>query len=238
MQHNAAAAPLQPPSDRGIAAPSFGWTLRPVLGFFLKGLAVGAAIAVPVGPVGVLCVRRTIVEGRPAGLVSGLGAAAGDAVFAFVAAFGLTFVSNWLLGYQQWLTAGGACFLLVLGGRTLIAEAPAGGAARQDPENLLGDFVSTLVLTVANPITILALLSIFAAIGLGGAQATIGDAAMAVLGVFLGSLLWWLALGFGVARFVSALSARDLRWVNRGLGGILLLSGAGLLIALARNHIG
>jgi threonine/homoserine/homoserine lactone efflux protein len=206
--------------------------------FLVKGVAVGAAIAIPVGPVGVLCVNRTIVDGRLAGLVSGLGAAAGDAVFGIVAAFGLTFVSSWLLGIRPWLALGGACFLLVLGGRAFVAEAPAGGGAPRGPDNLLADFVSTFVLTLANPITILALFGIFAAIGLGSTQTTIGDAAILVLGVFIGSLLWWLALGFGVARFFSALSVRDRKWINRGCGGILLLSAAGLLIALERNHIG
>jgi threonine/homoserine/homoserine lactone efflux protein len=208
-----------------------------LLEFFIKGMAVGAAIALPVGPVGVLCVSRTIVDGRLAGLVSGLGAVAGDAVFGIVAAFGLTFVSNWLLGYEPWLAAVGALFLLVLGARAVLAPPPAARVAPPDPESLLGDFVSTFVLTLANPITLLAFLGIFAAIGLGGAHG-FGDAELLVFGVGTGSLLWWLALGFGVARFFSALQPRDLIWINRGSGGILLLCGAGLLIALARHHIG
>jgi threonine/homoserine/homoserine lactone efflux protein len=209
-----------------------------LLGFFLKGLAVGAVIAVPIGPVGVICVRRTILDGRLAGLVSGLGAAAGDALFGIVAAFGLTFVAKSLLGYGRWLTAGGACFLLVLGARALFARPLAARAAPPDPESLLGDFLSTFVLTLANPITLLTFLGIFAAIGLAGSHATLGDASMLVLGVFTGSLIWWLALAFGVARIFSALAPRDLAWINRTSGGILLLSGMALLIALVRYHIG
>jgi threonine/homoserine/homoserine lactone efflux protein len=209
-----------------------------LLGFFLKGLAIGAVIALPVGPVGIICVRRTILEGRLAGIVSGLGAATGDALFGCVAAFGLTFVAASLLGYETWLTAGGACFLLVLGVRALSARPSTVRTAPPDPESLVGDFLSTLALTLANPITMLAFFAIFAAIGLGGRHATFGGAATLVFGVFTGSLLWWLAVGFGVARFFSALQSRDLAWINRCSGGILLLSGMGLLIALARRHIG
>jgi threonine/homoserine/homoserine lactone efflux protein len=209
-----------------------------LLGFLLKGVAVGTVIALPIGPVGVLCVRRTIVDGRLAGLVSGFGAAAGDALFAIVSAFGLTFVSNWLLGYKPWLAAGAACFLLVLGGRAILAAPPAARDAQPDPENLFGDFVSTFLLTLANPITMLSVFGIFAALGLGGTHATLSHAAMLVFGVFAGSLVWWLALSFGVAQFFSALRPRHLAWINRGCGGILLLSGAGLLIALVQHHIG
>jgi threonine/homoserine/homoserine lactone efflux protein len=209
-----------------------------LLGFFLKGLSVGAVIAVPIGPVGVICVRRTILDGRLVGLASGLGAAAGDALFGTVAAFGLSFVAKSLLGYESLLTAGGACFLLVLGGRALFARPLAARAAPPDPESLVGDFLSTFALTVANPITLLTCLGIFAAIGLGGSHATLGDAAMLVLGVFTGSLIWWVALAFGVARIFPALAPRDLAWINRTSGGILLLSGVALLIALVRSHIG
>src|SRR5438445_3193865 len=90
--------------------------------FLLKGIVVGIIIAVPVGPVGVLCLRRTIFQGRLAGLVSGLGAATAVSIFGFIAAFGLTFVSDWLIGYQQWLRVAGGCYLIYIGGRALLAR--------------------------------------------------------------------------------------------------------------------
>src|SRR5207245_5269178 len=89
--------------------------------FLLKCIVVGIIIAVPVGPVGVLCVRRTIFQGKLAGFVSGLGAATADAIFGFIAAFGLTFVSAWLIGYHQWLRVAGGCYLLYLGGSAFLA---------------------------------------------------------------------------------------------------------------------
>jgi threonine/homoserine/homoserine lactone efflux protein len=208
------------------------------LGFFLKGIAIGAVIALPAGPVGLLCIRRTIDEGPLAGLVSGLGAAIADTVFGIVTAFGLGVVSHWLLGYRSLLTAGGACLLVLVGIKAMLAEPTVRGGAPYRRGDLLGDFISTFALTLANPITTLALFGMFAATGFGGAQATFGVAALLVSGVLAGSLLWWLALTFGVARYCSALSPHRRLWIGRGSGAILLLSGAGLLIVFARNHIG
>jgi threonine/homoserine/homoserine lactone efflux protein len=197
--------------------------------FLLKGIAVGIVIAVPVGPVGVLCVRRTIFEGKLAGFVSGLGAATADALFGFTAAFGLTFVSDWLLGYQHWLRLAGGCYLLYLGGAALLARHEAELQQKPDTEDLLRNYVSTFALTLTNPITILAFLGIFSAVGLAGEQATLGRAAILVFGVWLGSLLWWLTLTLGLALVFRSLEPRHLVWVNRGSGIILLLSGGALL---------
>jgi threonine/homoserine/homoserine lactone efflux protein len=197
--------------------------------FLLKGIAVGIVIAVPVGPVGVLCVRRTIFEGKLAGFVSGLGAATADALFGFIAAFGLTFVSDWLLGYQHWLRLAGGCYLLYLGGAALLARRETELQQKPDTEDFLRNYLSTFALTLTNPITILAFLGIFSAIGLAGEQATLGRAAILVFGVWLGSLLWWLALTFGLGLVFRSLVPRHLVWINRGSGIILLFSGAALL---------
>jgi threonine/homoserine/homoserine lactone efflux protein len=208
-----------------------------LLVFLLKGIAVGLLIAVPVGPVGIMCVRRTIFEGKLAGLVSGLGAATADALFGFVAAFGLTFVSDWLIGYHQWLRVAGGCYLLYVGGSALLAEPEAKQSSEPDAEGLLRDFLSTFALTLTNPITILAFLGIFSALGLSGADATFSRAASLVLGVWLGSLLWWLALTFGLGSLFRSFDARHLKWINRASGSILLLSGAGLLAAPLIAHM-
>src|SRR5712691_2753351 len=107
---------------------------RLLLFFFVKGIAVGIIIAVPVGPVGVMCIRRTVSEGKLAGLVSGLGAATADAVFGIIAGFGLTVVSDWLLDYQRWLRAAGACLLLAVGGRSLLANPQPKAVSAPDSE--------------------------------------------------------------------------------------------------------
>lgn len=196
--------------------------------FFLKGLVAGIIIAAPVGPVGVLCVRRTIFEGPVYGFVSGLGAAVADAIFGIVAAFGLTVISDFLIGHQGWLKAVGAAFLIFIGGRAILMSrdttpAPISG------ENLVGAFASTFVLTVTNPITILAFAGVFASAGLSGSQATWSTAGMLVAGVFSGSLAWWILLcgtAGGVRHLVREI---HLVWVSR-TSGIILVAFAFFLI--------
>ncbi len=203
--------------------------------FFLKGIAVGIVIAIPVGPVGILCVRRTIFDSRLAGFVSGLGAATGDAMFAIIAGFGLTAVANLLIGYQNWLRAGGGAFLVVIGISALAKELPV-GAPQRVRDTLLRDYVSTFALTVTNPVTILAFAAIFTAIGLSGEAATWAGAAILVAGVWVGSLLWWLAVIFGAGAFLPVFEPRHLEWINRISGVILLASGLALVGGLAVEY--
>jgi len=208
-----------------------------LLAFLLKGIIVGMIIAIPTGPVGVLCVRRTILSGKLAGFMSGMGAATADAVFGVIAGFGLTVISDWLLGYQDWLRIIGAGFLLYMGSAAIWTEPHVRPPSGLDPD-LWRYYVSTFLLTITNPITILAFVAIFAAVGFTGREATLGAAAIMVLGVWLGSLLWWLALSFGAGLFRKSLDYRHLTWMNRGSGGILVLCGVALIGTLLREHFG
>lgn len=203
--------------------------------FLLKGIVVGIVIAVPVGPVGVMCVRRTIFASRLAGLISGIGAATGDAMFGLIAAFGLTFISDLLIGSQQWLRVAGGAYLIWVGGSALLAPSEIAPRSRRHAE--LHDFLSTFALTLSNPITILAFLGIFSAIGLSGEKATLDRATVLVLGVWLGSLLWWLGLSFGLGSLSGAFGAAHLHWINRVSGTILFLSGAALLAVPLLKHM-
>jgi threonine/homoserine/homoserine lactone efflux protein len=204
------------------------------VGLFLEGIVIGFAIAAPVGPIGVLCIRRTLADGRVSGLVSGLGAATADALYGAVAALGLTFVAEFLMGGQAWLRLVGGAFLVVLGVRTFLAR-PAGRAAPEARRSgLPGAYASTLFLTLTNPTTILSFAAIFAGLGVAGDAS--GDALSAmllVLGVFLGSAAWWVVLSGATSLFRTRLSVRGLRWVNRISGtviaafGVLAVSGLG-----------
>jgi threonine/homoserine/homoserine lactone efflux protein len=209
-----------------------------LLGLLLKGMLVGLIIAVPAGPVGVLCIRRTIFHGRLAGFMSGLGAATADAVFGIIAGFGLTVVSDWLLDYENLLRLVGAGFLLFIGLSAFGADPLAGTQTQRDPEGLLADFASTFALTITNPITILAFLAIFAGIGFTGAEATLGRAAILVLGVWLGSMLWWGALAGGAGLLRPSFRRDHLVWINRGSGGILVFSGVALLGSVLVKQLG
>jgi threonine/homoserine/homoserine lactone efflux protein len=198
----------------------------------IQGFALGFSIAAPVGPIGVLCIRRTLADGRLAGLASGLGAATADAFYGALAAFGLTAISSLLVGGQFWLRLVGGAFLIYLGARTYLA-APAAEAARAGERGagLLGAYASTLFLTLTNPLTILSFAAIFAGFGLG-AYAGFGPAVTLVLGVFLGSALWWLMLSGGVSLLRSRFDARARRLVNRVSGLIILALGVAALLGL------
>ena len=199
---------------------------------FFEGMVIGFAIAAPVGPIGVLCIRRTLAEGRTSGFVSGLGAATADALYGSAAALGLTFVTNLLVGGESWLRLAGGAFLMFLSVRTFLAR-PAERAAPAGGSGLPGDYVSTLFLTLTNPTTILFFAAIFAGLGAGDASGDVLSAMLLVPGVFLGSAAWWFVLSGAVGLFRAKLSARGLRWVNRVSGtiiatfGVLAVAGLG-----------
>lgn len=190
--------------------------------FVIRGLILGFSIAAPVGPIGVLCIRRTLADGRITGFVSGLGAATADMCYGAVAAFGLTAISSALVGQSIWIRLIGGAFLCYLGIRTFLSK-PAQQAASTGKYGLAGAYASTLLLTLTNPTTILSFVAIFAGLGLATTGANYSASAQLVLGVFLGSALWWLLLSAGIGLLRSRFDLRALRWVNR-LSGVVLLS--------------
>jgi threonine/homoserine/homoserine lactone efflux protein len=194
----------------------------------LKGLALGFSIAAPVGPIGLLCIRRTLSGGWRLGLATGLGAATADMVYGLVAAAGLTAVTEVLVGARQPLQFAGGAALILLGLTVLRAEAP-GERVAADSAGLATAYATTFLLTLANPATILSFAAVMA--GLGAMSAT-GETAVLVAGVFLGSALWWIALSAAVSLMRHRLPARALVWINRASGvaiiafGILALTAA------------
>lgn len=199
--------------------------------FFFKGLILGFSIAAPVGPIGVLCIRKTLEFGRFSGLFSGLGAACADAIYAIIAAFGLTFIANFLLEGQFWLRLIGGIFLLYLGWKTFNAK-PNPQSKNIPHTTLINDFVSTFFLTITNPMTIISFLAVFAGLGLSSIQGDYIQASMLVIGVFLGSALWWLTLSEGVTLFRKKVSHEVMTWINRVAGTIILAFGIGALYSL------
>ena len=187
--------------------------------FFLKGIAIGFSIAAPVGPIGLLCIRRTLAGGRLPGLATGMGAATADAAYGLVAAFGLTAVSDFLVGRRFWLGLLGGAFLCWLGARTF-AQKPAAEAAEARGESLLAAYLSTLLLTLTNPMTILSFVAVFAGLGLGTSPDYVAASAT-VLGVFAGSALWWLLLSGGVGLFRSRIDPTWMQAVNRISGAVI-----------------
>ncbi|MCM0020274.1 MAG: LysE family translocator [Tagaea sp.] len=179
---------------------------------FAKGLVLGVTIAAPVGPIGVLCIRRTLQHGFAAGVAGGLGTALADALYALLAAFGFAAVlSGWIEG-NDWVRLAGAVMLLFLAWQAW-NTAPDPQAAAVDSKTLGGTFAATFALTIANPATILTFLAVFAAFEIDRADP--GGAAWLVGGVFLGSLGWWIVLAGAVSALRARIDTRIARAINR-----------------------
>ncbi|MBM3570491.1 MAG: LysE family translocator [Alphaproteobacteria bacterium] len=201
----------------------------------LTGGAIGFAIAAPVGPIGLLCIRRSLADGMAMGFATGLGAAAADACYGAVAAFGLTAVGEALVAWRQPLGWIGGAVLLWLGLRILRAPNPA-AAAEAGGGSRLRAFAGTFGLTLTNPATILSFAAVFAGFGLIAAGGFVSAAAM-VGGVFLGSALWWLMLAGSVALIRRRLPESAVLWINRVSGLTIVGFGLALWLAEARRAL-
>lgn len=203
---------------------------------FIQGLMIGFSIAAPVGPIGILCIRRTLAEGRRSGFVSGLGAATADAVYGCIAGLGLTFIATFLIEQSLWLRLIGGGFLLYLGIRTFLSRpSPIDNSSSTiaGSVNLTGNYLSTFFLTLTNPLTILSFAAIFAGLGVGSTAS--GDYASAVIlvaGVFLGSGSWWFLLSGIVGLVRQKFNPGYLVWVNRISGLIIFIFGVVAIISL------
>jgi len=188
---------------------------------FLSSWVIGMSIAAPVGPIGVLCMRRTLVYGWRLGFVSGMGAATADAFYGILAAFGLTALTAVLLDGVIVLQVVGGLFLLWIGWHTLNTKPTTPTSELSDHDEVLSvprAYGSILVLTLTNPMTILAFLGIFAGMAIGEHWT---EKVIVVVGVFAGSLSWWLLLSVGVS--VLPVRPHHQLWINRASGMLILL---------------
>ncbi len=202
------------------------------LNVLLKGIVIGFVIAAPVGPIGILCARRTIMHGRRAGFFSGMGAASADTIYGFIAAFGLTIVSDFLMDHRIFLRLMGGAILCVLGIKTLLAPPQAEREIPKSIKKYAGMFTSTFLLTLTNPMTIFSFAAVFAGFGLAGMMGSVSRAGILVFGVFLGSGLWWLFLIGIFSLFKKRFENREPQWINRFAGVIIAGSGVFILASL------
>jgi threonine/homoserine/homoserine lactone efflux protein len=204
-------------------------TIPQSLWVILKGLALGFSIAAPVGPIGVLCIRRTLARGFKSGLASGLGAASADAFYGSMAAAGLTLVANFLIKQQFWLGLLGGGFLLYLGVKTF-RSTPSAESNLSEESSAVGDYLSTLLLTLSNPMTIFIFTAIFGSLNFQSGAVYGTYAFLLVLGVFTGSALWWLTLSAAVSLLREKVNANLMTWVNR-LAGVVI-AGFGMVVLI------
>lgn len=191
--------------------------------FFLKGIAIGFAMAVPVGPIGIMCIRKTLTEGRLRGLIIGLGAATADFFYGSVAAFGLTIISDTLNSQRIWIRLVGGALLLFLGLK-IFRKLPPDPNLPINSNGILRSYLTTVFLTLTNPLTIFAFIAVFTALNLSAGLGYF-SASVLVTGVFVGSCLWFLILSSGTLFFRKKLNLVGLRWVNKIAGILIIISG-------------
>src|SRR3990167_4409335 len=193
---------------------------------FLKGLLIGFAIAAPVGPIGLLCIHRSLMSGFKMGLMIGLGTALADGVYGCVAALGLTSISSLLISHQLWIRAIGGLFLIYFGIKLFFTHAPHKTQDKKFDKSVLHACTTTFFLTLTNPMTILSFIAIFAGLGIGTLHSTYIQALMMVLGVVFGSALWWIILSGAVTFFLhKRIASSYLKIINRISGMTIIVFG-------------
>ncbi|HEX4157850.1 MAG TPA: LysE family transporter [Rhizomicrobium sp.] len=214
----------------------------------LPGLIIGFLVAAPIGPINLICMRRTLAYGALTGFVSGLGAAMGDGIFAAIIGFGLTAIRHWIEGYSQVLQIAGGALLLGFGIHTYLADplhgrefqyAGNGDRVRNKP-SLLRSFASTFAIALSNPATLFAFAALFTGFGgfIGIADPTLAQAAFVVAGILCGSALWWLTITMIVNAYHDRISDRVMRIITHVSGMIICVFGLGMLTHVLLGHFG
>ena len=198
---------------------------------FVKGLIIGFSIAAPVGPIGILCIQRTLSDGTVQGVVTGLGAATADAIYGCIAAFGLTLISDFLVDQSLWFRLIGGFFLCYLGIHAFFRK-PSSQRIFVANSTALSAYGTTFFLTLTNPMTILFFAGIFAGLGVVSESVHYASAVLMVIGVFLGSAAWWLLLSGLTGIFRHKTSDGKLALVNKMSGVIILAFGVVALVSV------
>ena len=199
------------------------------------GIVIGLMVAVPVGPLGLLCVNRALSQGPLYGLFSGMGVATADALAAGITALGMTLVSDFLIDHQMFLRAVGGLFLCYLGVKIYQTE-PATPATAGDVGGLARAYATTFLLTVSSPVTLLSFVAIYAGWGIRSLSGRYFAAALLAGGVFAGSVLWWLALEIALVLFRDRFSHGALGWIHRISGAVITLAGIVILLSLLKGN--
>jgi len=198
---------------------------------FVHGVILGFSASVPLGPIGLLCIQKTLNRGRWAGVISGAGAAASDTFFAIIAAFGISIVSDFIEKQQFTLRIIGSVVLVALGLKIFITNLAIQVRKQKNKKNnLLGDFISIFFLTLSNPVTVFVFGAVFASSGVIKGHNTFLDLLYVVIGVFTGAMLWWIILSNIINFFRKKINLKRLWWINKITGAVIVLFGIFVLI--------
>jgi len=191
----------------------------------IEGFIIGIIVSIPLGPIGVLCIQRTLLQGRSSGFVSGLGAATADSSFAFIAGFGLSFIADFFEQQQFYIMLAGAAVLIFLGFRLFFTNTIKQVRRYKNmyKSNPFSDFFSVFGLTLSNPVTILFFGLVFTSLGL--VKSNILHMLTIVGGVFLGACTWWFILVSLVSTFRNLFKLRVIFWINKAAGILIVCFG-------------
>lgn len=192
-----------------------------------KGIIIGLMASIPLGPIGVICIQRTINKGRRSGFLSGIGAATADTIFATIASYSLTFVIAYIMKHLQFFQAFGGMVIALLGVRIFITNPITQlRKHKRKKNNLIGDYLSVLALTLTNPLAILLFIALFAAFNVVSHDGHAINTLITILGVFIGAVAWWYTLTGLVNLYRDRFRIRQLWWINKISGGVIVLLGA------------
>lgn len=199
---------------------------------FFKGFIIGLFITVPLGPIVFLCVQKTLNKGRKAGVIAGLGATTGDVFYAGITGFGIVVLANFLLEYQLIMRLIGSIMLVFLGIKTLAVREKINLPIMKENsyKGYLGDYMTTLIITLANPLTILFFPVLFTVVHPSVLAKTPQEVLVLLLGIFLGATIWWFVLT-SVIHIVERKVIRYLYAINKITGFLLLLIGIVTIIS-------
>lgn len=199
---------------------------------FLKGLALGFLGSVPLGPIGIICIQRTMGKGRLSGFVSGLGASLADAFLTFIASFGLTFIFEFIEKKELLFQLVGGILIIVAGIR-IFYKNPVNQVRERNAERTLSrDFFSVLMLTLSNPLAILIFPALIAGLGLVSNNHDYLHNISLVLGVFTGASVWWFTLSSVVSIYRARIRLKNLWWLNKITGAIIFLFGLFAILSI------
>ena len=202
------------------------------LDYLLKGIIIGLSVSIPLGPIGIIAIQRTLTKGKISGFVSGLGAGFADTIYAVLAGFGITIIVDFLVEHHILFQAIGGIFLLYLGIRTFYKNPIKQFRQPKGKSNLIGDFLSTFFLTISNPLAIFLFIGVFAAIGLMDTNFDNLTLSYIILGVMIGTSTWWFVLSTLINIFRHKIRLRSLNWINKISGIVILIFGLFAILSL------
>jgi threonine/homoserine/homoserine lactone efflux protein len=204
-----------------------------MLDLLFKGIILGLSVSIPIGPIGLLCIDRTINKHFWSGLFSGVGAATADTLYGLIAAFGISFISNLLISEEFYIQLFGGILLIIIGLRSFRLKPRKTRSYEVSPKHYLKDFFSAFILTITNPGTIIFFMAVFSGFGFVRSTGDFAYTGTLICGIFIGSVLWWLTLSGSAYLLKPKINDKFLTGLNHLSSTAIILFGLIILISLA-----